>query len=258
MIFSRYLTRALRMAIICFAVVAPQLLAQSNGVLREVYLNIPGGTIADLTNNSAFPASPSLETIEPIFEAPTGFAENYGTRMRALLLPPTNGNYVFWIAGDDNCALYLSTTENPAQRVAIATVNGWTGVREWTKEPNQQSSPIALAAGQRYYIEALHKEGVGGDNLAVRWQLPGGAIEEPIPNNRLLVYGLEPPVITQQPQNVTAVEGGNATFIVRLARNLGAMFQWLRDGTNIPGATASSYVLGPLPLRDHGSRFRCF
>jgi len=246
------------MAIICFAVVAPQLLAQSNGVLREVYLNIPGGTIADLTNNAAFPASPSLETIEPIFEAPTGFAENYGTRMRALLLPPTNGNYVFWISGDDNCALYLSTTESPAQRVAIATVNGWTGVREWTKEPNQQSSPIALLAGQRYYIEALQKEGSGGDNLAVRWQLPGGVIEEPIPNNRLLVYGLEPPVITQQPQNFTAAEGGNATFIVRLARNLGAMFQWLRDGTNIPGATASVYVFGPLALSDHGSRFRCF
>jgi hypothetical protein len=28
-------------------------------------------------------------------------------------------------------------------------------------------------AGQMYYIEALHKEGAGGDNLAVAWQGPG-------------------------------------------------------------------------------------
>jgi hypothetical protein len=234
------------------------LAAQSNGVLREAYLNIAGGTIADLTNNPAFPASPGVESIEPIFEAPTGFSDNYGTRMRALLLPPVNGNYTFWISGDDNCALYLSTTENPSQRVAIATVNTWTGVREWTKEPNQQSAPIPLNAGQRYYIEALQKEGSGGDNLAVRWQLPNLAIEEPIPNNRLLVYGLEPPMISQQPQNVIATEGTVATFSVRLARYLGATFQWLRNGTNIPGAEASSYVLAPVGLADNGSRFRCF
>jgi hypothetical protein len=255
------LTRNFRCFCACVVLVflAPSLLiAQSNGVMREAYLNIPGGTIADLTNNPAFPSSPGVETIEAIFEAPTGFADNYGTRMRALILPPTTGNYTFWISGDDNCALYLSTTESPAQRVAIATVNTWTSVREWTKEPNQRSALIALNAGQRYYIEALQKEGAGGDNLAVRWQLPDNTIEEPIPNHRLLVYGLEPPVVTQQPQNVSATEGTTATFTVRLSRNLGATFQWLRNGTNIPNATASSYALGPLALADTGSRFRCF
>src|SRR5262245_26304332 len=148
----------------------------SNGVLREVYLNIGGNAVSDLTNNPSFPNNPSYETIEPTFEAPQQIAENYGQRMRALLLPPTNGNYVFWVASDDNGALFLSTTDSPAQRVQIATVNSWTGFREWTKEPNQQSAPIALQAGQRYYIEALQKEGGGGDNLSVRWQLPGGAI----------------------------------------------------------------------------------
>ena len=118
--------RCFRACVILVLLAPPLLLAQSNGVMREAYLNIGGGTIADLTNNPAFPASPGVETIEPIFEAPTGFADNYGTRMRALVVPPTSGNYTFWISGDDNCALYLSTTESPAQRVAIATVNTWT------------------------------------------------------------------------------------------------------------------------------------
>src|SRR5688572_30594056 len=209
--------------------------AQSNGVLREVYLNIPGNAVTDLTGHPSFPGSPGLETIQPTFEAPSEFNDNYGQRMRALVLPPMSGNYVFWIAADDGAALYLSTTEDPAQKVQIATVNTWTSSREWTKEPNQQSAAIPLVSGQRYYIEALQKEGQGGDNLAVRWRLPIETIEEPIPNHRLLVYGLSAPIISQQPSDQSVTEGGTATFRVQLSRNLGAGYQWLRNGTNIPG-----------------------
>jgi Lamin Tail Domain/CotH kinase protein/Putative Ig domain len=230
--------------------------ASSNGVLREVYLGIGGNAISDLLNHPSFPNSPSLETIQPDFEAPVNVAESYGQRMRALLLPPMDGDYSFWVASDDQGVLYLSTTEDPAQKVQIATVNGWTSSREWTKEPNQHSGLIPLQAGQRYYIEALEKEGGGGDNLAVRWQLPNGQIEEPIPNQRLLVFGLGPPVISQQPANVTVVEGESATFSVQLQRMLGATFQWQRNGTAIPGATNASYTIGPLSLADSGSSFR--
>ena len=42
-----------------------------------------------------------------------------------------------------------------------------------TRTPNQQSSPILLTAGQKYYVEVLQKEGSGGDNVAVAWQGPG-------------------------------------------------------------------------------------
>ncbi len=113
-------------------------------------------------------------------------------------------------------------------------------------------------AGQRYYIEALMKEGGGGDNLAVRWQLPNATIEEPIPNNRLQVFGLGPPQVTQQPTNVTVVEGGSATFSVQLARPFGATYQWLRNGSNIPGGINTSFTLSPAALGDNGAQFRCF
>src|SRR5688572_7339679 len=202
---------------VCIGVLAAtQGAGQTNGALREVYFNIPGNAVSDLTNHPSYPASPGLETIQTQFEAPAEFSDNYGQRMRALLIAPTNGAYTFWIAGDDNAALYLSTNEDPATRVRIAYVNGWTSSREWTKETNQQSALIPLTGGQRYYIEALEKEGTGGDNLAVRWRLPNGTIEEPIPGNRLLVYGLAAPLVTQQPADTAVVESGTATFRVQL------------------------------------------
>src|SRR5947208_3785446 len=93
-------------ALVCFPVFGQT----SNGVLREVYLNIGGNAISDLTSSPNFPNNPSYETIEPIFEAPQNVAESYGQRMRALITAPTTGNYIFWISSDDNGALYLSTS----------------------------------------------------------------------------------------------------------------------------------------------------
>jgi len=236
-------------------------LAQSNGVLREVYSNIGGTIISDLTSHASFPDNPSSENITANFEAPTDVADNYGQRLRALLVPPVTGAYVFWIASDDASQLFLSTDDTPALKQQIAGVTAWTSSREYNKEPNQRSGSIPLVAGNRYYIEALMKEGIGGDNLAVTWQKPGDPVPgngaPPIPGTSLLPYGLGPPIITGHPTNVTVAEGGSATFTVRLGRSLGAISQWLRNGTNIPGATSSSYSLGPVGLTDN-STFRCF
>jgi hypothetical protein len=46
-----------------------------------------------------------------------------------------------------------------------------------------------LTAGTKYYIEALHKEGIESDHLAVGWQLPNGSFERPIPGIRLIPLG---------------------------------------------------------------------
>ena len=232
--------------------------AQSNGILREVWLNIGGGTVADLTNNAAFPASPSFDgLVTNYFETPSDSYDGYGQRLQALITAPQTGNYRFWIASDDASQLFVSTDATPANRQLVASVTLWTSAREWTKESSQQSALIPLVAGQKYYLEALMKEGGGGDNLAVRWQLPSSVIEEPIPASRCQPYGLSAPVISSQPTNVTVIEGGTAIFSVSLVKSLGATFQWKRNGTNIPGATASAYGLSPVALNDSGSTFSC-
>ena len=113
--------------------------------------------------------APNTTDTLPSFEAPTSWADNYGTRLRGYITAPVTGSYTFWIASDDNSELWLSTNDNPVNKVKIASVPDWTDSRQWNKFPSQKSAAITLTAGQRYYVEALQKEGDGGDNLAVGW-----------------------------------------------------------------------------------------
>ena len=62
---------------------------------------------------------------------------------------------------------------DPAIQHESLMFSGWTGQYEWTKYTSQTSSPISLAAGKKYYIEVLHKQGTGGNLVAVAWQGPG-------------------------------------------------------------------------------------
>lgn len=232
--------------------------ARAGSILREVYQGIGGNAISDLTNNPIYPNSPTLTNIvTDLFESPSNFDENYGQRMHGYITPPVTGNYTFWIATDDNGALFLSTDSDPANIRQIASVPDWSGSREWTKFPQQQSAPVKLTAGQSYYIIALQKEGGGGDNLAVRWLRPDGVDEGPIPATYLLPYGTSfgPPQITQQPTNTTVIEGQNATFSISV-KNLDLVtYTWRRAGVVIPGVTGSVLSYGPVTLADDNTVF---
>lgn len=154
-------------------------------ILREWWNGIGGSALESLRSHAGFPDKPSGQSLEKSFESPVGFGNEYGTLLRGYVHPPVTGDFVFWIAGDDNCELWLSTDDNPANKRKIASVPGYTKPREWTKTPEQKSAPVSLVAGRRYYVEALHKEGDGEDFVSVGWQLPDGADERPIPGTRL-------------------------------------------------------------------------
>lgn len=50
---------------------------------------------------------------------------------------------------------------------------------------------IALTAGNKYYVEVLHKEGTGDDHVTVGWSKPGEGTTEPsevIPGAHLSLY----------------------------------------------------------------------
>ncbi len=150
---------------------------QMGTVLYEWWDNITGTSVGDLTKNPRFPANPSGRAELTKWEIDPDKKDNYGTRIRGYVHPPQTGKYIFWISSDDQSELWLSTDGNPANKVRICNVSSWTGTREWTKETNQKSAPITLEAGKHYYMESLHKEGTGGDNLAVAWQSETGKRE---------------------------------------------------------------------------------
>lgn len=166
----------------------PVTCAGTASILREDWFNVQGDNVADIPLNSP----PSRTRQEYLFEeSESNTMDNFGSRYRGYLCPPFTGAYTFWISSDDDSELWLSTNDNPTNKTKIAYVSGWTNSREWTKYPSQKSATITLNAGVKYYIEALHKEEAGGDNLAVGWTIPGGFDERPIPGNRMSPFVTE-------------------------------------------------------------------
>jgi hypothetical protein len=160
-------------------------------VLREWWTMIDGTNVSDLTADPRYPSSPTGSELMTSLEGPTNWADNYGSRLSGWLVPATSGEYIFWIASDDGGELWLSTGIDPNSAVMIASVSGWTDSRQWEDMPSQKSAPVTLEAGQKYYIQALQKEGVGGDNVAVAWQTPDGA-RDVIAGQFLQTYALPP------------------------------------------------------------------
>ena len=147
-------------------------LGETGEILFEYWDGI-GGTLDSLYNSEKWPEQPDRWEYRTSLEGETDWAETYSTRVRGFLHPPQTGTYSFWIASDDGSELWLSKGETPDSATLIASVPEWTTPQEWTKFPSQQSGAIYLEAGSRYYIEARHVEGDGGDHLAVAWAGPG-------------------------------------------------------------------------------------
>lgn len=147
------------------SVVDIQVIDTGSAVTREVWLGVPGTNVADIPINTPASVTNSLGTLEGI----TNFGINYGERVRGYLTAPVTGNYYFWIAGSDSAELWISNDGEPVNKVRRATVSG-SASEQWNLQANQRSGWLTLVAGQRYYLEVLHKAGSGGgDNWSVGW-----------------------------------------------------------------------------------------
>ena len=95
---------------------SPNDAARSGGLWREMYTGISGTSVADLLGSMDFPDNPAVEEELALFEGPTNVADLYGTRVRGIFYAPETGNYTFWVSGDDNTLLKLSTNAQGDQR----------------------------------------------------------------------------------------------------------------------------------------------
>jgi glucose/arabinose dehydrogenase len=72
---------------------------------------------------------------------------------------------------------------------------------------------------------------------------------------RITYTGSLAPTITTHPSSQTVSVGSPATFSVT-ASGSGLSYQWQRNGTNIAGATSSSYTISSTRTTDNNARFR--
>jgi hypothetical protein len=128
------------------------------GATLEIWTGIAGDTIPDLmagTNKLANVPNQSTRLSGSVLEVPpnTIHADNLGVRMSGWLVPPTTGNYKFWIAADSQGELWLSSNGNKANKEKICQVSTTVMFRQWTMYPEQESEIIPLVANQAYYYE---------------------------------------------------------------------------------------------------------
>jgi hypothetical protein len=262
-------------------------------ITAKGFLNIGGGTaISDLTNNAKFPSSPDVTYYPPYFEwnftgdigtaANNAYGDSYGVQMVGYFYPPSTGDYVFYLASDDNGNLFLSSDDNPANKKLIAQETGYSNPRSWdvvgsgtleaknsqtfagtewpTKDTANGGAKITLTKGKAYYIEALMKEGSGGDNLAVAVAAPDGTIDYtlPIPGQYLSTFDKTqgPTKVTTQPKSQTVDEGSPVTFTVDSDGTPPYNYQWLKNGASITDATNASYTITRVSHNDNGARFK--
>jgi len=154
-------------------------------LLREQWNNVKGGTTADIPVTNLPNSSSQLTS----FAASNQYGTNYGARLRGYICPPQNGAYTFWVTGDDAADLFLSSDDDPAHKVRIASSTGWrASAYDWYRSPAQQSAPVQLQTGRRYYVEVLHKQSWGTGFVAVAWQKPDGSRQGPIPGSVLIPF----------------------------------------------------------------------
>jgi hypothetical protein len=254
------------------------------GVLKwEVWRDIGGNAVSGLTDDPRYPASPTETRLLGSADAPVNIYEAFGARISGFVVPATSGNYVFFMAADDNAELYLSTDENPANKKLIAKETAWSNTKQWVtsggssdlaeKRSDQSTSTewptgntITLTAGRRYYMELLYKEGGGGDNGAVTMITAGSP--DPADGSTTLTGSLiganaspnkGDVAITKQPVFPAQLEEGRSYrfevdgIVTPTGFNFPLNIQWQKNGTAIAGATGKSLVISSAKAADAGT-----
>jgi hypothetical protein len=209
----------------------------SRGLLKFDYfggLTQSPGTVADVIGDPRYPNKPDWTAFIPGFDSRSIFPDDshtgYGDRITGVFVPPTNGNYIFYIKSDDNSQLFLNPNGSDSagstlQTEEISCCHGFSA--------NSNSVPVALTNGQLYYLEAIHKEGGGGDYVQVATELDTdttppdnlypmapalvGVLADPIgasvtitqqPANDVVIYEVGPPPVAVLNANFNSNDGG--------------------------------------------------
>lgn len=106
----------------------------------------------------------------------SGWGDYYIQQIRGYIVPPVDGEYRFWISGDEQAALFVDPTGTELSLELVAQLNAPVARRTWADAGRSKS--LKLAAGKPVYIELWHLEQEGDDHIAIGWTTPEEA--EPV------------------------------------------------------------------------------
>jgi len=142
-------------------------------VALERWLQQPESSLAEwrTTRRSSTPSD--SQVLQPSLEIPENQTEHFVARLSGWLYPPQTGDYRFWVSADDQGELWLGSNETMGSKRLLCGTTTFVSPEDWTKAPSQQSRPVRLVQGRRYYIEGLLRQAGGAASFAVAWEGPG-------------------------------------------------------------------------------------
>ncbi len=273
-------------------------------ILHKVYFNCSPDSfsLANLFADPRYPNSPDRVDLATSWEWPPNSAGTFAAdpnksmfyeSLEGYFIPPATGDYVFYMCGDDEFYMFLSTDDNPANIAEIAAEpGGWSDNRSWNTPHSgtvanwnsatyantawPTGNTITLTNGKPYYLILFHHDHSwsGGDWSGATFMGP----TVPAPANgdvtkllgSVVGFNFDPTGSTitfnQEPQSVSAVEGTFANFTVSATGDsvygTNVLYQWQREApgssawANVAGATTASLSTPALTMADNGAQYR--
>ena len=228
--------------------------AKGEGLLLERFAGIPlpngeypgveGFEVSELEEHPSYPNHPHGGLLlGDIIETPAMVRDHFGQRIRGFFIPPVSAEYILLVCGDDNVSLRHSSDDDEKNLKEVARSKGgpmgYTLQRQWNKYPTQQSKPVMLMGGKRYLLEALQKDNMQNDHMAILLAFAHEKIadgDEPLHSVDLAPYVCSPHII-RQPRGRILKAGEPLSLFFEMSGSAPRKYQWYRNGEALPNET---------------------
>jgi uncharacterized protein (TIGR02145 family) len=192
-----------------------------------------------------------------------------------------SSTYTISSVTSNHAGAYTVAVSNSAGSVvsegAVLTVNEATGVPVITSQPadrtvvaGDSASFTVAAAGSQLQYQWYHGTGIISGATSALYSIHVVAVSDSgtyscavsnqggsVTSHAAIMTVLIPPGITAHPTGITVFKGLTATFSVTATGSEPLMYQWQCIGTDISGATSSSYTTPATTSSNNGDIYRC-
>jgi hypothetical protein len=207
-------------------------------ITMELWENILGDhTLVNLTSDPRYPDDPTSSQPLTEFGTVDGVSDSYGGQISGWLYCPLTGDYTFFFSSAGQGELWLSTDDDPANIVLLASEATWGSYDTFS----HKSDPIPLVGGAKYYIMARWKDFSSWDHCQVAWQGAGVPSQQIIAGHFLspfaptTAYGASPANDANDVEPSRILKWKSGSFAAQHRVFLGTDPNAVRDaGTNSP------------------------